>query len=170
MQKITFSEPVINDRKKIFRLIKKNPPLDVNSEYFYLLMCHHFSNTCVVAKKNSKIVGFISAYIPPKEKNTLFVWQAAVLPELRGKGLAASMLYSILQRGTCREIQFVEATLAPSNKSSYSFLISIANDLGTNFAKTPLFTKDKFGTSKHEAEELITIGPFENKKLLEISA
>ncbi|KAF6243842.1 diaminobutyrate acetyltransferase [Nitrosopumilus sp. b1] len=170
MSQITFSKPTVSDGKEIFRLVRENPPLDENSEYFYLLLCHHFSETCVVAKQNSQVVGFITGYVPPKEKKTLFVWQAAVSPKLRGKGLAAKMLYSILQRENLRNFEFVEATLAPSNKSSYSFLISFANDLGTNFTKSPLFTKDKFGESKHEEEELIRIGPFKTQKLVEVFA
>ncbi|MFB5598283.1 MAG: diaminobutyrate acetyltransferase, partial [Nitrosopumilaceae archaeon] len=61
MTDVEISKPLLDDGKKIFELVKNSPPLDVNSEYAYLLLCHHFSDTCAVAKKDSKVIGFLSA-------------------------------------------------------------------------------------------------------------
>ncbi|HET6516948.1 MAG TPA: diaminobutyrate acetyltransferase [Nitrosopumilaceae archaeon] len=169
MEEIKFSKPKLDEAKHIFQLIKECPPLDLNSEYLYLLLCQHFSDTCVVAKINSKIVGFVSGYLPPERKNTLFVWQVAVVKEHRGKGLASKMIKEIIQRPELN-IEFVEATITPSNFASKSLFTSIASAYNSNIEMNHLFTEEKFGNQKHEEENLVTIGPIVNSKPLEVNA
>lgn len=169
MVEIKFSKPKIDEAKHIFQLIKECPPLDLNSEYLYLLLCHHFSDTCVVAKLNSKIVGFVSGYLLPDKKNTLFVWQVAVAKEHRGKGLASKMIKDIIQRPGVN-IEFIEATITPSNFASKSLFTSIASAFNSSVEMNHLFTEEEFGNKKHEEENLIRIGPLINSKLMEVNA
>ena len=55
-----------------------------------------FGSTCVIAEKEGHIAGFVSAVIKPDQPGTLFVWQIAVDPMERGKGLGKAMLRELL--------------------------------------------------------------------------
>src|SRR5690606_23753072 len=95
---ISLRRPIPEDGAAVHALIASSPPLDVNSTYAYLLLCHHFRETCVVAELNGRLVGFISGYIPPTQPDTFFVWQVAVHSQVRGSGLGTSMLRYLLQQ------------------------------------------------------------------------
>lgn len=142
----------------------------MNSEYLYLLLCQHFSNTCVVVKTQhySKIVGFVSAYIPPTNKDTLFVWQVAVDKYYRKNRIAAKMINSILLRPSCRDVSFLEATVTSSNDPSKRMFTSVASQFNAKLETSPFFPKDKFEDS-HEAEDLVRVGPLQKPEIVEAS-
>lgn len=167
MTSITFREPRVDDANKIWELVQNNKPLDENSKYLYVLLCHQFSKTCVVAEYDSKIVGFLSGFISPKNHDTLFVWQAAVDDSYRNKGVAKELVFKAFSQ-TDYDVRFVEATVTPSNKASLKFLQNFAAQLDADFVKTPLFSSDVLGDG-HEQEDLVRIGPIQ-KSLLEVTA
>jgi len=160
MTDIKFRKPLVKDAIAISKLVKENPPLDENSNYMYVLLCHHFSDTCVVAEDGSKIIGFLSGLIPPRNPDTLFVWQAAVDSNYRNMGIA-NKLVSCACNQAGSNIKYVEATVTSSNHASLKFLQNFANDLGTNFVKKPLFSTETLGNG-HEDEDLVRIGPIQN--------
>lgn len=167
MTSIIFREPLVSDADSIWNLVTSNKPLDENSKYLYILLCHQFSKTCVVAEYDSKIIGFISGFISPKNPDTLFIWQAAVNDEFRNKGIAKELTLKALSQ-TEPSVRFVEATVTPSNKSSLKFLQNFASQLDANFTKTSLFSTELLG-GDHEPEDLVRIGPIQ-KNLLEVTA
>lgn len=167
MSSIIFREPSISDADSIWNLVKNNKPLDENSKYLYVLLCHQFSKTCVVAESGSDIIGFLSGFISPKNPDTLFVWQAAVSDSFRNKGIAKELVFKALSQ-TDPDVRFVEATVTPSNKASLKFLQNIATQLDGDFKKTPMFSTKVLGDD-HEPEDLIRIGPVQ-KNLLEVTA
>ena len=83
---INYRHPTIDDGLNIYSLVKSCPPLDVNSQYFYYILCKDFSNTCVVAEYGRDLLGFVLAYLQPEKPQSLFVWQVAVenMQEERG--------------------------------------------------------------------------------------
>lgn len=167
MTSIIFREPTVSDAESIWNLVASNKPLDENSKYLYILLCHQFSKTCVVAEYDSKIIGFLSGFISPKNPDTLFVWQAAVDDEFRNKGVAKELTFKALSQ-TDPSVRFVEATVTPSNKASLKFLQNFASQLDANFTKTSLFSTELLG-GNHEPEDLVRIGPIQ-KNLLEVTA
>ncbi|MBC7203095.1 MAG: diaminobutyrate acetyltransferase [Pusillimonas sp.] len=152
--------PNLDDAKAVHALITASPPLDVNSVYVYLLLSHHFTDTCVVAELDNEIVGFVSAYVPPKTPDVLFVWQVAVHERGRGLGLGKSMLQDILQRPGLHSIRFVETTVGPDNAASRGMFASLARKVGADINETALFEGHHFGEQAHEDERLLRIGPF----------
>src|SRR5690606_13401955 len=100
---IAFRPPALADASRITQLIRRSGPLDLNSQYLYLLLCHHFGETCVVAEQDDSLAGFLSAYRPPRQPDTVFVWQIAVDSGFRGRGVAWSMIQHLLQRDACRD-------------------------------------------------------------------
>ncbi len=156
---IIIRKPQIEDGERIYHLVKQCKPLDINSLYGYLLICTHFDQTSVLAESNNEIVGYISAYINPHHRKTLFIWQVAVHPDTRGRGLATKMIMDILNREYTDSVKFIETTVTPSNHSSMSLFQKIASQLDTNIQKSSFFTSDLFGKSNHEEELLLRIGP-----------
>jgi L-2,4-diaminobutyric acid acetyltransferase len=161
--------PTPNDGASVFRLIGRCPPLDVNSMYCNLLQCTHFAGTSVAAvqtiKNNDELVGFISAYLIPERKDTLFIWQVAVDERARGIGLAGNMLKHILERPQCSQATQLETTITESNKASWALFESLANKLGTTLEKSVMFDSDKHFAGEHNTELLARIGPFKSTQI-----
>ena len=145
-------KPLASDGYEIHQLIANSPPLDLNSIYSYYLLSDHFSDSCVVAENQGRVVGFISAYRVPQRPDTLFVWQVVVNRALRGKRIAWRMLESLLQRLN-GEIRQVEATVNPSNAASRGLFERLAVEQGTTLQEETFLEADAFGTGgQHESE------------------
>lgn len=158
-------KPQLSDGSLIHDLVSRSPPLDVNSLYSYLLICAHFNHTSAVAEYEEKIVGYISAYIPPQKEDTLFIWQVAVQNRMRSRGVAKKMIINILRREEMQEVKFIETTVSPENDASRALFNGVASHLGTHFSESAFFTRELFADSGHPEEFKLKIGPFSLKRL-----
>jgi L-2,4-diaminobutyric acid acetyltransferase len=154
-----FGPPGTADAPTIRQLIDRCKPLDVNSTYAYLLLCHHFADTCVVARRHGDITGFVSAYRPPRSPETLFIWQVAVHPEARGESLGNHMIANLLRRETLNGIRQIETTVSPSNLASRGMFERLAKHLDVELREQELFDETAFGDEAHETEVLFKLGP-----------
>ena len=154
------SQPEVAQGAAIHRLVAACKPLDLNSRYAYLLLCAHFADTCVIACHGNRIVGFVSAYQPPQREDTVFVWQVAVDSQMRGAGVAGTMLDELLMRSRLRGSRYLETTVSPSNAPSRRVFHSLARRLHAPLQENVLFAETDFGEESHECEQLIRIGPF----------
>ncbi|WP_256205248.1 diaminobutyrate acetyltransferase [Piscibacillus halophilus] len=155
---VKLEEPTPEDGAGMWDLVSHST-LDQNSCYKYIMMCEYFSETCVVAKEEGKIVGFVTAFIPPEKQDVLFVWQVGVDSSQRGKGIASRMLQEIFNREACQDVRFLEATVTPSNKASQSLFKGFAKKNNTKCDVSELFSKDLFPSDEHEEELRFRIGP-----------
>lgn len=159
--------PEAEDAPKLHRLVAACPPLDANSLYCNLLHCTHFASTSVAATMISgtpgddRLLGFISAYIPPGQPDTLFVWQVAVAAEARGQGLAGRMLTSLLERPACAQVRYVDTTITPGNQASWALFESWASRRGASVSKSLHFECNRHFEGRHDDEHLLRIGPLE---------
>jgi L-2,4-diaminobutyric acid acetyltransferase len=158
---IMLRKPRVEDGPQIHALVDRCKPLDLNSLYSYLLLCHHFADTCVVGEKDGRIVSFVSAYQPPTQPDVLFIWQVAVDAEARGCGLAKKMLIEILGRDTASAATALETTITPSNKASFGLFESLAREHGAQVEVNTLFPSKLLSTNEqdHEEEQLVRIAP-----------
>jgi len=159
--RLALREPVANDGPAIYELVERSKPLDINSRYCYLILCEHFSSTCVVAEHESEVLACMTAYVPPARPDTLFVWQIAVHEDVRGQGVAKRLLADVLARPALQQIRFVEATVNPSNDASRGIFRSLGRQYATRVDESLLFATDLLGDDDHEQENLIRVGPFE---------
>lgn len=159
---ITYRFPNASDGADVWQLVRSCKPLDENSLYCNLLQCDHFAGTSIIAeRRDGVIVGWISGYLIPDEPDTLFIWQVAVHPSQRGRGLAATMLDRLLQEQISRGVRFIETTVSPDNQGSRALFNALARRRGAVLSETPMFDRSLFGGQSHEDEPLLRLGPFQ---------
>lgn len=154
-------QPLETDGAAIWKLVDEVGVLDHNSSYAYIMVCRDFGDTCVVAERDGRLYGFITGYRPPKEPETLFVWQVGVSPAARGEGLASRLLDELVRCEGCRGIRFLETTVTPSNEASRAMFGSLARRLKADMTESAGFTSDLFPDAGHEPERRLHIGPFD---------
>lgn len=161
---IRFDRPTVADGVALWRLVGDCPPLDRNSPYCYLLLATHFAATSVVARAGSALAGAITGYRLPQDTDTLFVWQVAVHPDFRGRGLGAHMLDALLAAPGCAGVRNVETTVTPDNGASNAMFEAFARRHGATVARSAGFPAELFppieGAAPHAPEECLRIGPF----------
>lgn len=156
-QKWIFREPRAADGDEVYSLIADCPPLDMNSSYCNFLQSTHFSKTCILVEHKGKVAGFISGYQKPSEPSVLFVWQVAVAPHVRGKGLAFTMLEALLKRDGLENISAIETTITEDNAASWALFKKIDAKHG-NFGEVTTFLDEmEHFKGKHDTEYLYRI-------------
>ncbi|OIJ14023.1 diaminobutyrate acetyltransferase [Anaerobacillus arseniciselenatis] len=155
---LTIDKPSVSDGALMWELVEQST-LDSNSPYKYIMMCEYFRDTCVVVKEDEKLVGFITAFIPPENPDVIFVWQVGVDSSQRGKGLASKMLNELVSRTACKDVQYLEATVTPSNVASQSLFRGFAKKQQTRCVVQECFSSDLFPGDDHEEEYTFRVGP-----------
>lgn len=157
---IRYRQPVKKDGSEVWRLVRDSGGLDLNSVYSYLMLCDFFRDTCRVAESEGQIVGFASAFRKPDDPQTLFVWQIAVDPGLRGRGVGRSMLKELIDSDKNADIRFIEATIGPNNIASRSLFLGLAQSVGAECSMANHYAAELFpGPEAHDDELLFRIGP-----------
>ncbi|WP_318457712.1 diaminobutyrate acetyltransferase [Photobacterium leiognathi] len=153
----TFLQPTAKDGDEIFNLIADCPPLDTNSSYCNFLQSTHFHKTCVIARCNGQIAGFISGYKKPDEPSTLFVWQVAVSHQYRGHGLAFNMLQELITRDELHPITAIETTITEDNRASWALFRKLDARHGEHGEVSTFLDEDIHFKGKHDTEFLYRI-------------
>jgi L-2,4-diaminobutyric acid acetyltransferase len=155
--KWVFRTPSIGDGDQAHKLIASCPPLDVNSSYCNFLQSTHFKQTCIIAECNDEIAGFISSYLKPENNNELFIWQVAVAPKHRGKGLAFHMLKELLMRDNLEHIKAIETTITKDNQGSWNLFKKLDEENNSHGSVTTFLDEHKHFKGKHDTEYLYHI-------------
>lgn len=156
----SFRPPGADDGPRVHELIRHCPPLDVNSRYCTLLQCSHFTATSAVAEDRDGLIGWVGGYRVPAAPEVLFVWQIAVHPRARGRGLAVRLIEDVLRRPASRDVRVVEATVTEANVASTRMFASLAEALGAPLKTTPHFDAVRHLGGTQDTEHLLRIGPF----------
>jgi L-2,4-diaminobutyric acid acetyltransferase len=159
-ERYLFRQPTAADGRAVWGLIADCAPLDANSLYCNLLQCTHFADTCIVAEQDAQVRGWVSAYRPPAEPRTLFIWQVAVHPDARGCGLAGSLITALLQREALQGVRQLKATIIRDNRASWALFRSLAVSLNAPFTSQEHFESEKHFGGLHASEHMISIGPW----------
>ena len=155
---IKITHPRKEDGISVAELIKRCPPLDLNSTYHYLIQSHYFSKTCSFAFDNKKVVAFVSGFINSSKNNSLFIWQVAIDENYRGKELGIELIEFILNQN--KNLDSIETTVTKNNISSRRMFQKICEKYKSRISELILFDKEKDFANKHDSEMLIKIGPF----------
>jgi L-2,4-diaminobutyric acid acetyltransferase len=155
----TFRHPTPDDGRSIWQLARDSGSLDLNSPYAYLLVGDHFAATSLVATSDGIPIGFVAGYRPPTEPDVLFVWQVAVEPAHRGKGIAHALLDELIDRVLPLGVLGLTATVTPSNEASRRLFRKVAESRGTRVTESLLYDADLFPGEGHEPEHRIEVAP-----------
>lgn len=159
---VSMRMPEAEDGADVHDLIARCAPLDENSRYCNLLQCTDFAETCALAERGGRVVGWVSGYRPPREPDTLFVWQVAVAPEARGMGLGGKLIRAILRRPANRAATQVKTTITEENEPSWRLFRRLAEGLDAAFGAEPHFLRDTHFAGRCATEHMVTIGPFKS--------
>jgi len=130
--------------------------------YCNLLQCTDFAETCILAERSGRALGWVSGYRPPDDGSTLFIWQVAVHEDARGLGLARTMILSLLDRPACRGVERIKTTITPENDASWALFESVAGALDVPIKRKAHFDAKTHFRGRHDTEDLVTIGPFDS--------
>jgi L-2,4-diaminobutyric acid acetyltransferase len=72
------------------------------------------------------------------------------------------MLLQVLCRESGRKAKKLETTVSPSNEASRKMFHGLAKALRTDFNEEAHFDAQLLGEEGHEAENLVTVGPFKD--------
>lgn len=164
-KKLTIRNPKPTDAISVHNLIRASAFVDDNSPYLYLLVCSHFAQTSAIAERNGETVGVITGYIPPQQPDTLFVWQVAVDPMMRRRGLARAMLKSMLLGDACNQVRYIDTSVTAENAASRKLFTSFAAKLDCPLNESVLFDRREHFLNLHDSEYLLRIGPFSTAQL-----
>jgi len=156
---IIIRSPKAHEGGAIWQIVRDTGTLDLNSSYLYLLLARDFADTCVVAERDGKLLGFASGYRRPAEPSVIFLWQIGIAPEAQGQGLGKRLLGGFLTRPGARDAQWLETTIAPDNKASQALFTGMAKALALDCKTSPCFAAEDFPEPGHAAEVLYRIGP-----------
>lgn len=162
LDKIELRTPLATDGDALKELLATTPVLDGNSVQCTLLQCGHFAKTSVAAFLHGRLVGFVSAYYPPNEPRTLFVWQVVVMQKLRDLGLGKKMLHWLIAQPACEQALRLVTAIGIKNSLSWSMFDGFARDIGALPIKsfvTPLNPKQ----NREPDEYLLRISPLPNR-------
>ncbi|HEX4917588.1 MAG TPA: diaminobutyrate acetyltransferase [Limnobacter sp.] len=152
---VVLRHPTLEDATAIADLVDACKPLDLNSNYLYLLQCSHFSDTCVVATVCGEPVAWVSGYVPPREPSVLFVWQVAVGEQARGMGLGKQMIKWIVEQRT--GLDRIHTSITPDNLASWGLFKSLARDWGSHLTHADWFDSQVHFGGRHATEVLVEI-------------
>jgi L-2,4-diaminobutyric acid acetyltransferase len=156
---LTFRMPRVSDAHAIWELVSECETLDANSLYCYLLLCRDFPDTCLVGCIDEKVVALLLGYRPPHRPDSVFVWQIGVAESVRRQGVAMRLLNALWALPSCQDCRYLEATVTPSNEASLRLFSTFASQREVECKVCDGFDQKLFGTSQHESENLIRIGP-----------
>ena len=152
--------PEIEDARESFRIARNEPNIDANTEYYYMIWYRDFSETSLVAVSEGKQIGYLTAFISPKNPDTLFIWQIATMPHHGVPNLGIKMMTHVVDKAKRKGVEYVEATVSPDNRPINYVMRLLAKRLAANYSTSMLFNPDAFEGS-HEAELMYRIGPLE---------
>ncbi len=114
----------------------------------------------MAAISNGDLVGSVTGYAVPDRPDTLFVWQVAVHPSARGRGLARTMLRNLMKRTATQGIRYIETSITPGNEASLKLFTGFATEQHTDMVRSVMFEQALHFEGAHETEDLFRIGPF----------
>lgn len=155
---LVVENPVKSDAAALWRIARDSGKLDLNSSYAYLLWCHDFADTSVVARVNGEPVGFVIGYRRQAAPDTVVVWQVAVAESQRGRGLAGRLLDRMYAGLLDHGVRYLETTVTPDNAASIALFRSFAKRWNAEITRSDHFSAADF-PDDHEQEDLYRIGP-----------
>ncbi|MFO7889879.1 MAG: phosphoribosylamine--glycine ligase [bacterium] len=115
---LTFDIAKVSEFLEVYDLVRHCPPLESYGPHLYKIMINYFNNTCFVAKKGNRVVGWVMGFISSVKPDTYFLWQIGVDPNEQGIGLGSRLLNFVENDLIKKQCRRIELTIDPENISS----------------------------------------------------
>jgi L-2,4-diaminobutyric acid acetyltransferase len=155
---VRYRPPTPEDAVTVWRMVVDEPMLDDNSSYYYTLWFRDFAETSMVAAVGDEIVGFLTGYRRPDERDTFFIWQAAVRPDNGISGLGIDILVNAIEVQLAAGAKYVETSVSEQNKAITMLLHMVARKYDADTHTELLFRAEDLPGGDHD-EVLYRIGP-----------
>lgn len=152
---IKITHPEKEHGSRVYELIKETGGLDLNSKYYYYIMCDFYAKTSAIAFEGDKVVGYLSALVPPEEPNVLFAWQVAVHPDAQGKGVSKKLLNFAIDNNP--ELKVIKTTIGPDNMASQGLFKSVTKKHNASMSQEIYLSKEELGD--HDPEIMFEFKP-----------
>jgi len=103
-----------------------------------------------------ELVGYVTAYLCPKDPSTLMIWQVCVSPAARRQHVATAMINELVQSNP--GVLFLEATITDNNLASRRLFLALGVHWRAPVQVEVLFFASEFPVP-HQTERLYRIGP-----------
>lgn len=141
------------DFLEIMDLASKCDSIPVERGSIYHLFTKYFADTCFVAEKDNKIVGYILGFISQLEKNVAYIHNICIAPYLRRKKIGSRLYQEFFQKMKKQKCQKIFLIINPINKLSINYHESLGfNVLNVGeeiFVEGVRASKDYNGPGKH---------------------
>ncbi|MCF7916878.1 MAG: GNAT family N-acetyltransferase [Candidatus Omnitrophica bacterium] len=77
---------------KVLRLVKNCKPLEVYPAHIYKIIFRYFQELCIVAESDDQVIGFAMGFSAQNPKQTCFLWQIGVNPQIQAKGIGKKLV------------------------------------------------------------------------------
>lgn len=132
---MNFRSLELKDIESIKELLTNSEPYVLPYlHYVYWIMQQYFPNSNLVALDNEKIIGFICVLLSA-DKNCAFIWQIAVDPNYREKGIATKLLLNIIDYLKDSKYESLQFSIGKANIASFNLFNSLCNRINCTLEK-----------------------------------
>ena len=154
---LRFRAPQASDAAEISLLLKESGAPTHSELHRSLLQSDQFRETCGVVEIAGDIVGWISAYLPPFDPESLYVWQIAVSKKARGLGVAHRMLLDLMNRDICDGVRRLQISIRFDDPDGWEFIQRYADIRGASMAVQANYLRDVSASGLQPTEHLVTV-------------
>jgi L-2,4-diaminobutyric acid acetyltransferase len=90
--KIIIRNPKEEEFLDVYKFVSNCKPLENYYEHFYKIMLRYFRNSCVLAKLDDDIVGFMLGFTSQVDKDIFFLWQIGVKSDMQNRRIGKKIL------------------------------------------------------------------------------
>ena len=106
---------------EIMNLASKCNPIPIERDSIYHLFTRYFADTCLVAEKDNKIVGYILGFFSQQDKTVAYIHNICVSPDFRRKKIGSSLYQKFFQNMKKKKCQRVFLIINPVNRLSICY-------------------------------------------------
>lgn len=155
----TIRPATLEDARDVWALAEADAVIDTNSPYAYVMAADAWRETFLVARdEDGRLAGYVLG-VPWPARDAVFVWQIAVAPHARRRGLAHRLLCALADVARAAGRTRIHATVAPANAASAALFTRFARTQGAPCDISEGYPGHLFPEPGSRGERLYDIGP-----------
>ena len=116
-----------------------------------------FRLSSIVAELDGTVVGAVLAYVPPFDRETLFILQVVIAEGEEEKGVGSLMLGHLMRSDTCVDVRRVQTVIRSDDDAVWTLFRRFARWQRSRMEIAPFITQALTPHRRHENDNLVTI-------------